>query len=183
MNPMTHAELSWLAAQVLPERHDRRLVVLAGLAPDLDGLSVLAGVDSYARWHHVATHGIAAAAGVAVVVGALGRRKLPTAALAFAAFHLHLVCDLAGSGPGWSISYLWPWSRTEWAWSGAWALNAWQNQVINLFAVFACFAMALPLGRTIFEVLSGRLDALVVATIRRRLGPGFQRSTEKHPDL
>ena len=62
MNPIVHAELSWLAAQWLPHRRDRILVVLAGLAPDLDGLSILGGLASYDRWHHVATHGAAAAA-------------------------------------------------------------------------------------------------------------------------
>ena len=47
MNPIVHAELSWLMAQRLEERRDRLLVVRAGLAPDLDGLSILGGGELY----------------------------------------------------------------------------------------------------------------------------------------
>jgi hypothetical protein len=162
--------LSWLAAQGLPERRDRRLVLAAGIAPDLDGLSILGGTAAFERWHHVATHGLAAAVVVTIACATLGRRRLATALVACAAFHLHLLCDLAGSGPGWSIYYLGPWSMREWSWSGSWDLDAWQNQVIGLAAVLACLGAALPLGRTIVEVLSPRVDALVVETVRRRAG-------------
>jgi len=170
VSPVIHAELSWLAAQALPERRDRRLVLLAGIAPDLDGLSILAGVESYGRWHHALTHGIVAALVVTALCGLAARRRMATALLAFAAFHLHLLCDLAGSGLGWSIAYLWPWSRREWMWSGAWELNAWPNLVIGAVVAVACFATALPLGRTIVEVFSPRFDRLVVETLRRRFG-------------
>jgi inner membrane protein len=182
VTPVVHAELSWLAAQVLAERRDRRLVVLAGLAPDLDGLSVLAGVESYGRWHHVLTHGVLAALVVTLACVLLARRRLATALLAFAAFHLHLVCDLAGSGVGWSITYLWPWSRAEWLWSGAWELNAWPNLVIGTITALACFAAALPLGRTITEVVSARWDEAVVETIRKRFRRGPQGSEERPGD-
>jgi hypothetical protein len=168
VNPIVHAELSWLAAQSLPDLRDRRLVLLAGVAPDLDGLSIVAGVESFGRWHHALTHGITAALLVAALCGLAARRRMATALLALAAFHLHLLCDLAGSGSGWSIAYLWPWSPREWMWSGAWELNAWPNQVIGLLATLACLATALPLGRTIAEVVSARIDGLVVETVRRR---------------
>jgi inner membrane protein len=170
MNPIVHAELSWLAAQGLPDRHDRRLVLLAGLAPDLDGLSIVAGVESYQRWHHVVTHGFLAAATVAALCGWGAQRKASTALLAFGVFHVHLLCDLVGSGRGWSISYLWPWSRAEVSWSGAWALNGWQNQLIGLIAILACLGVAVPFGRTIVEVFSVRLDRLIVETVRRWSG-------------
>jgi hypothetical protein len=167
VNPIVHAELSWLAAQALPHRRDRLLVVAAGLAPDADGLSIVAGAASYDRWHHVVAHGVAAAAVVTAVCAGLARRRLSTALLALCAFHLHLLCDLAGSGVGWSIFYLWPWSRTEWSWSGGWELEAWPNQVIGALATLACLWTALPLRRTVFEIASVRLDRQVVETVRR----------------
>jgi hypothetical protein len=52
--------LSWVVGHRLAERRDRRLVAWAGAAADLDGLTILAGLDAYARWHHALTHGIAA---------------------------------------------------------------------------------------------------------------------------
>ena len=54
MNPIVHAELSWLAGVRLTERRDRLLVTLAGVVPDLDGLSLLGGVDAYAKWQDAA---------------------------------------------------------------------------------------------------------------------------------
>lgn len=172
MNPIVHAELSWLAAQGLGERRDRRLVVLAGLAPDLDGLTILLGGGAFERWHHVLTHGLTAALLVAAACGAAARRRLATALGALLAFHLHLACDLVGSGPDWPLRYLWPWSGVDWSWRGGWELEAWPNQLIGLLATLACLALARPLGRTVVEVASARVDALVVEAVRRRLGRG-----------
>lgn len=169
MNPIVHAELSWLAAQGLAGRRDRRLVVLAGLAPDLDGLTILAGGAAFERWHHVLTHGLTAAVVVAVACGLAARQRLATAAAALAAFHLHLLCDLVGSGPDWPLRYLWPWSGADWSWRGGWELDAWPNQLIGLAATLACLAAALRWGRTPVEVASARADAAVVEVVRRRL--------------
>lgn len=170
MNPIVHAELSWLAGVRLTDRRDRVLVTLAGVVPDVDGLSLAWGVDSYARWHHVLTHGLVAAVVVALVFGALARRRLVVGALSFAAFHLHLLCDLAGSGPGWPITYLAPFSRAETMWSGQWNLASWQNSVIGLAATLVVLACALPFGRTIVELFSVKADLKVVATLRARFG-------------
>jgi hypothetical protein len=57
----THLVLSWLLGHRLSERRDRRLVAWAGVAPDLDALTVLGGLDFYGQWHHVLTHGLTAA--------------------------------------------------------------------------------------------------------------------------
>lgn len=171
MNPIVHAELSWLGAQRLPERRDRLLVTLAGLSPDLDGLTLLAGEELYGRWHHVLTHGFASALLISGLLAAFARRRLAVFGLALAAFHLHLVCDLLGSGPGWPLYYFWPLSRHEWFWDGQWDLASWQNSLIGLSATLAVLACALPYGRTVVELLSLKADAQVVAAVRRRFGP------------
>ncbi|MEW6433892.1 MAG: hypothetical protein AB1730_20495 [Myxococcota bacterium] len=75
MNPIVHAELSWLTGQRLGARRDRLLVTLAGLSPGLDGLSLLAGEDAYSRWHHVLTHGFLSALACAVVCAAFAQQK------------------------------------------------------------------------------------------------------------
>ncbi len=169
VNPLIHAELSWLTGARLAERRDRVLVVLAGVAPDLDGLTLLAGEEAYGKWHHVVTHGLLSAGAFALILAAFARRKAAVLALSFAAFHLHLLCDLAGSGPGWPISYLWPFSSRELMWSGQWDLASWQNTVIGLVATLSVLACALPLGRTAVELFSLKADAAVVATVRARL--------------
>lgn len=170
MNPLIHGEASWLLAQKLKSRRDRVLVVLAGISPDVDGVSLLFGEEAYGRWHHVLTHGLVSAVAFSVMFGLFANERRLVALLAFAAFHLHLVCDLAGSGPGWPIVYWWPFSRAELAWSGQWDLASWQNAVFGLSATLLCLACALKFGRTQFELFSVRLDSAVVKTLRARFG-------------
>ncbi len=170
MNPIVHAQLSWLGAQRLPDRRDRLLVTLAGLAPDLDGLTLLVGEDLYGQWHHVLTHGFVSALVIAAALAAFATRRLAVFGLGLAAFHLHLACDLLGSGPGWPLYYFWPFSRHEWFWDGQWDLASWQNTLIGLGATLAVLACALPYGRTVVELFSLKADAQVVAALRRRFG-------------
>jgi len=177
MNPLVHAELGWLTAQGLPARRDRVLVTLSGVAPDLDGLSLLGGQEAYATWHHVLSHGALAAGLICGGLATLGVQRWRTFLLALGAFHLHLLCDLVGSGDfalggsGWPLLYLWPFSRLELSWSGQWDLVSWQNTLVGLAATVACvLTAASPLQRTAVELFSTRADAAVVETVRRRLG-------------
>jgi inner membrane protein len=168
MNPIIHAELSWLTAQKLEARRDRLLVMAAGLAPDLDGLTLAAGEDAYGKWHHLLTHGVIAAVAVTAICTAFARNRLLVAALSLVAFHLHLVCDLAGSGVGWPIFYWYPFNDSQIGWSGGWELASWQNSVIGMAVTVACLLCALRFRRTFVEVFSLKADAKVVATIRAR---------------
>lgn len=170
MNPIIHAEIGWLVAQPLRERRDRILVLIAGVAPDIDGLTLLAGEAAYARWHHVVAHGAVAAGVTALVVAALAGERLKATVLALVSFHLHLLCDLAGSGPGWPIHYYWPFTMREWFWDGQWDLASWQNSVIGLAVTLSALACALIVRRTPVEVFSVRADGKVVATLRKRFG-------------
>jgi inner membrane protein len=168
MSPIVHAELAWLAAARVAARRDRLLVVLAGVAPDLDGLALLGGEEAYGRYHHVLFHNFGGALLTTVLCALCARSKAWTALLALLAFHLHIVCDLAGSGPGWPVWYFWPLARTPWSWAGQWDLASWQNGLVALAATLGCLACAMPLGRTPVELFSQRIDARVVATLRAR---------------
>ncbi|MDX2009711.1 MAG: metal-dependent hydrolase [Myxococcaceae bacterium] len=170
MNPIVHAELAWLVGARLSARRDRVLVTLAGVVPDLDGLTLLAGEEAYGTYHHVLTHGLLSASLCAAGLALLAERKAVVGALAFVTFHLHLVCDLAGSGPGWPIWYWWPFDLHQTMWDGQWNLASWQNSVIGLAATLAVLACALPLGRTAVELFSRRADEAVVKTLRARFG-------------
>jgi inner membrane protein len=174
VNPLVHAELGWLAAQRLRARKDRVLVTLAGVAPDLDGLSLLAGQEAYARWHHVVAHGLPAALLLCGLLAWRAEDKRGTFLLGLVTFHLHLACDLAGSGDfalggsGWPVLYLWPLSRAELSWSGQWDLVSWQNTLIGLGATLACLLTALRWNRTAVELFSTSADAAVVRAVRAR---------------
>jgi len=156
----------------LQQRRDRILVAWAGVAPDLDGLTLLASVESYARWHHTLTHGIAAAIGVSLIAAMLATERRRVFAFAFAAFHLHLLCDLLGSGREWPIVYLYPFSAYEFFSPIGWPLTGWQNMAITAAALVACGYTAVRFGRSFLEAfLPLRVDTVVVETLRRRFSP------------
>lgn len=170
--------ISWLIGSSLPERRDRRLVAWAGVAPDLDGLTVLAGIESYGRWHHLLTHGLVTAIVVTALWASLARDRLKVAGLALLTFHIHLVCDLLGSGVQWPLTYFWPFSAYQLFTPFGWELDSWQNWVVAVMALLACARIGVVYGRTFGETfLPAKLDALVAETLRRRFGS----SAPRHP--
>lgn len=194
MSPVTHLLASWtLADATIEERRDLALVAFAGLVPDADGLGVVADLANralgrpdtwiYGAYHHALLHGLPGALAISVLAAAFARRRLRTAALAFAAAHLHLLADLVGSrGPTaddlWPIRYLAPLSDAgTFAWSGQWALNAWPNVAITIVLVAWALARGVTEGRTPVGLFSAKADAAVVATLRRRFAQNRSPST------
>ncbi|MDC3378933.1 metal-dependent hydrolase [Planctomycetota bacterium] len=123
MHTHSHALVGWLVAEAIPglERRDRVLIFLAGVVPDLDGLTILGKVaghpELYENWHHVLCHNITAAAAYALIAGVFAKRRVAVALLALVGFHLHLLSDYLGSaspdGSPWSIPYLRPFSAHD----------------------------------------------------------------------
>jgi len=169
MHPPTHLALSWLIGQGLSERRDRRLVAWAGVVPDLDALSILAGADAFRRFHHSVTHGIVTAVVVSAACAVLARRRRRVAGLALLVFHVHLLCDLLGGGVDWSIAYFWPFSSQELVTPYGWPLASWQNVLITVVALFCIGWIGVTRGRTAAETfLPAKADQAVVAALRRR---------------
>src|SRR5215471_14993749 len=142
MSPVTHFLAGWVVAGATSlRRREKAAVVLAGVAPDLDGLGIIPELLTrnsshpllwFSEYHHT-LHTLAFAI-VCTLVGFLvagpmvgftlgptiqGRRPPAhpwlTALLVFLSFHLHLLCDLVGArGPDgyqWPIPYLKPFSN------------------------------------------------------------------------
>ena len=126
MNPVTHLLAGWLVSNTAPlSRRDRALVTLSALAPDLDGLGIVAdfiahGTEGPLYWwwrlHHTVGHNLGFGLVVTGAVYCLAVRRPITACLALVSFHTHLLGDILGSrGPGphqWPIPYLAPFSET-----------------------------------------------------------------------
>jgi membrane-bound metal-dependent hydrolase YbcI (DUF457 family) len=140
MQVPTHLAISWLIGHRLPERRDRRLVTWAGVLPDLDALSLLGGAGAFSEYHHVLTHGLV---------------------------HVHLLCDLLGSGRDWPIIYFYPFSRHEFYTPYGWPLASPQNTFVWLAAVALTVWIGITRGRTFAEAfLPARADAAVVKALR-----------------
>jgi len=183
MSPITHFFVGWTALERLqPTRRDKALVVLAGLAPDLDGLGIvvdfatralgLPATDYYQAFHRIYGHGIAAALVIAAVAGVIGTRRWWVALWAFVSVHLHFLCDVLGSRGStaediWGIYYFAPFSLAyEISWSGQWPLVGWQNMAITAALLAIVAARATTAGYSPLGLLSTRADAAFVDTLR-----------------
>jgi len=158
------------------------MVTWAGVAPDLDGMGIIAErltqnlahpLNWWSDYHHVLGHNIGFAMATTVVVIIFARQKFGTALLAFFSFHLHLIADLAGArgpdGDQWPIPYLLPFSnRWQLTWSGQWALNAWPNFVITATLIVVTIVLARRRGFSPLEMFSQKCDLAFVATLRTR---------------
>ncbi|HTI98881.1 MAG TPA: metal-dependent hydrolase [Dongiaceae bacterium] len=184
MAPATHLFLSWvIAAKTTDNPRDCRLVTLAGILPDLDGLGL--GPDLlnqalgrpathfYLNYHHFLLHGLAGGLLIAGVLAAFAQRRWRVALLALALFHLHLLCDLAGSrGPDpddlWPIFYFGPFHKDPmWLWTGQWPLNAWPLQVSTVLLFGWSLGLAVKRGDSVVGVFNRRLDRTFVAVLRQ----------------
>lgn len=165
--------------------HDRKLVTLAGIIPDADGLGivvdVVAGLISgkevtfhyYQQFHHLLLHGWPAAFTIAMLLACFARNRLRVVIFGLLTFHLHLLCDLIGSrGP--SIGDLWPICYSEplfrhpiWFWKKQWPLDGWQNQTVFLVVFVLALWQATKRGYSFVEVISQRLDSIFVGVMRK----------------
>jgi hypothetical protein len=186
MSPVSHVLLSWLTANTVQlDRRERLLITLSGIAPDVDGLGIIADwltrnssspLQWWGKYHHLLGHNITFAALLAAAVFLLaGKRKTAVIFLSLASFHLHLLCDLLGSrGPDgyqWPTPYFWPFSNSwQWTWDGQWALNAWPNLLITAAAMAAVLHLAWKTGRSPLELVSLRADQRLAAALRARFG-------------
>jgi inner membrane protein len=185
MNPASHFLISWTIANTADiPRRDRALVTLSGVIPDIDGVGIIAELLTentsmpliwYSKYHHVLGHNLGLGLILAAVVFTFSIKRRISAVLAFTAFHLHLLADLAGSrGPDgyqWPIPYLLPFS-TDWtlAWQGQWELNAWPNILASVLIFGITLYIAWKHGRSPLEMISSRADTALVAGLRKRFG-------------
>jgi len=183
MSPATHFLLGWIIANLFPfSRRERALVVFASVAPDLDGAGLIVEQATrnsenpllwWSKYHHVLAHNVLFGLALVVLTYFLATNRWRAALLAFAAFHLHLFCDIVGArGPDgcqWPIPYLLPFSDAwQVAWDGQWALNAWPNFLITGAALAATLCLARHRGYSPVGIFSTRADRAFVATLRNR---------------
>jgi hypothetical protein len=177
MSPETHLFASWIiGAKTTRNLRDSRLVALAGILPDADGLGLIVDVITqmrggwqstlYGQYHHYLLHGALGAVLIAGTLAYFARDRWRVLGLALVTFHLHLLCDFVGSrGPSkydlWPIYYLGPFTHHhEWLWTGQWSLDAWQNRYLSAGLLLCCLWMSAERGDSFVGVFNRRLDAV-----------------------
>jgi hypothetical protein len=184
MSPETHLLASWIiAAKTTDNPRDCRLVTLAGILPDADGLGLIVDWTNqalgrratyfYANYHHYLLHGAFGAVVVTALLTCFARRRWRVALLALAVFHLHLLCDLLGSrGPSpedlWPLFYFGPFTHDPmWIWKGQWRLDAWPLRWGTVLLFFYALWLAIPLGYSVVGVFNRRADEIFVGILRK----------------
>lgn len=196
MSPVVHLIGNWLVASATTNNpRDRKLVTLAGVLPDADGLGVIPDVvgswisgkectfQYYQSYHHSLLHGWPGAIVVSILLTIFARQRWRVLLLCLFTFHLHLLCDLLGSrGPDagdlWPICYSEPLFRHPiWFWKYQWQLDGWQNKTIFLAVFGAVLLVAVRKGCSFVEIFSSRADAVVVPVLRQWYQQLFKRES------
>lgn len=169
MSPITHGIFGWLVSQPLASKKDRAMVTGFALIPDVDGLSLLFGVEAYGEFHHTIGHGLMFGLITSLAIFANASEKRLALLLGLLSFHSHLLGDLLGSGVGWTIPYFWPSTvlTLELPPSMTWNLDSWQNLVATIAGLIGVYVIAIKRGRTFVEIVSTSADQKIVATLRR----------------
>lgn len=171
MHVQTHILSGWCAGCLVGRftARERLFCMLAASLPDVDGLSILAGQEAYWDYHHTLGHNLLFGIVLCFVLACLSSHRLLSLIIYLALFHLHLVLDYFGSGPGWGIPYLWPFRHWLWMRRDAWPFYSWQNVTTAVALVAWTLWIARRQGRTPLEALMPRLDRQLVALPRRRV--------------
>jgi LexA-binding, inner membrane-associated putative hydrolase len=184
VSPETHLLASWIiAAKTTDNPRDCRLVTLAGILPDADGLGLLVDLACgwlgckqtffYQHYHHYLLHGAAGGLLIAAVLAGFARHRWRVLLLALLVFHLHLLCDFVGSrGPSpedlWPIFYLGPFDKDPmWVWRGQWRLDSWINRYLTVALFLYALWLPVRLGYSVVGVFNRRADQAFVAVLRK----------------
>jgi inner membrane protein len=130
MSPVIHGLVAWiLAILLIKDVRDRRLVVIAGVIPDIDAIFLLLNEDLFYEFHHTIGHSFVFGIPLALLFAAVSRdttannhhikqyQSFPSRfrARVFLAclgtFSLHLLADYYGSN--WPVPLFWPFSGYE----------------------------------------------------------------------
>lgn len=172
MHIQTHILSGWCLGNLIPfTARERAFCMLAASLPDIDGLGMIAGgVEQHWYWdyHHKLAHNLLFGVVMSAALALLSKNRWRAAAVYLGLFHLHLLADYFGSGPGWPIHYLWPFSDEQLMNWQAWNLFSWQN--LSTFAVLLLWTIGIMLfkRRTPLEAVMPSLDRQIVAMVRGR---------------
>ncbi len=169
MHIQTHILSGWMIGNALPlSPRERLFCMIATAAQDLDGLGILVSEELYWDLHHKLGHGLVPGLVLTAILTAFSTHRWLAGAINFALFHLHLLLDYYGSGPGWGLYYLWPFSDWEWMNPNAWPFFSWQNLSAAGAMIAATLIIAYGCRRTPLEAIMPGLDRPLIALLPSR---------------
>ena len=166
MSPLTHLLIAWLIANlVATDARTRRLALIAGTIPDIDGFPVLFNQDLFLSMHHTFAHTLVFGIAVSSILALFVKKRGLGFATFICGFGAHLSADLVGS---WGIPAFAPFFST------ALSTSSFLPSDIDYSLLFLSVMIVVLAGtvavlvwkkRTPVEFLSARWDTVMVGFI------------------
>lgn len=173
MTPLAHLLIAYVAAALLTKDvWLRRIAVIGGIIPDMDGIFLLFSTELYYKYHHTIMHppfaGIILALAFASAFALYRKSAFNSSFLFFMlGFALHGAADIAGTN--WPVNMLAPFGTLDVSIGallpyGALALL---NALVLLAVLALAFALFAAQKRSALELLSARADRKLTALFFR----------------
>lgn len=163
MHIQTHILSGWCLGNLFGlGKRERNLAIIAASIYDLDGLGIIFGMETYWKYHHVVGHNLLAGLLVCAALTWFSKERVKGLIAYLALFHIHLAADYLGSGPGWMIYYLWPFSRHGIENESGWEFYSRQNIGTGFLFIGWTMFIIFKNKRTFFEAIMPKLDRQIV---------------------
>ncbi|MEM8872709.1 MAG: metal-dependent hydrolase [Planctomycetota bacterium] len=173
MHIPTHMLAGWVVGNAFGlGKRERSLAILAGMLHDVDGLGIIVSEELYWDWHHKLGHNLFFCVALAGLLTIFSRQRMRSFTAYTVIAGSHLLLDFLGSGPNWTLAWLWPVSGHELEFAYAWPFFSWQNLGSAGLLIVATVWTAWRHDRTPVEWITPDLDRRLVAGLRRRSKAG-----------
>ena len=172
-----HLLISWVLSNLnYDKKRDRIVATVSGVAPDIDGLGLVADIIVgnpapyyYFSWHHQAGHNIFGLFFVGIVAYLICGRKILPATIAMSTYLTHIFFDLIGSGADdgsiWPVYFFWPLNQYAVTINWQWPLISWENALIAVVFIIIMITIAARKKRSFLEIVSSKLDRYCIEVV------------------
>lgn len=177
MQFQTHMLSGWCIGNHLGlSAKERFLCIFAAGIHDLDGLGYFIKEEYYYMHHHVYGHNIFIGFIIAGLFAWMSDNKKKSFWCYLGFFHLHLLMDFFGSGPGWGLAFFWPFYGKIIQNPLVWEFMSWQNMGTAAIFYLWTFYILYSKKRTFLEFPMPSLDKKIVDLFLKvkKIIPGFQ---------
>lgn len=164
MSPIIHGMMAWIIATLLlKDLRDRRLVIIAGVIPDIDAILLLVNVDLFFKYHHTIGHSFVFAIPLVICFSLVAKDRVRVLVGGLVVFSLHIIADYFGSN--WPISILYPISDYSITSAGYISYHMMYGVIDPIAAgvvLLIVFILIVKLERSPLEFISGPNDRRLV---------------------
>ncbi len=163
MSPLHHLLIAWLIANLIEtDTRTRRLALIAGVIPDIDGVAVLFDQGMFVAYHHTFAHTLVFGIAVSVILASFVHRRMLGFIIIFGCFSAHLGADIIGT---WGVPVFMPFISTSFSTSPYFSDNdvyATLYLGVLIVALSGAVAILFLKRRTPMEILSTKWDRIMV---------------------